>query len=133
MKFQVQQCVAFRLRRLSRIADSAIRKALSSFNITENQMNILFALDMMGKVEQGMIGKNLGLERSTVSRAVRLLEKRAYIIRTSDYQPQVELTVEGKELVQTLMPIWEKFMGEIYAKIGSEGMEKIAFLEGKVV
>ncbi len=101
------------------------------FNITENQLNILFLLSKSGKVEQGEIGKKLSLERSTVSRNVRLLEKQKYIRRTTDYRPEIELTGKGKELVKTLIPVWEKFMDDILNKLGNDGIKLIEKLEKK--
>lgn len=129
MKYEIHQCIASRLRRLSRIMDSYLRKELESFEITENQMNILFMLYKLGKVEQGVVGKKLVLERSTVSRGVKLLEKQNYIKRTSDYRPDIALTYEGEELVQKLIPVWEQFMDNICKKIGETGMEQIEKLE----
>jgi len=129
MKFEINQCVASRLRRLSRIADSYLRKQLEGFDITENQMNILFILYKLGRVEQGVIGKKLVLERSTVSRGVKLLEKQEYVKRTSDYRPDIELTSKGKVLVEKLIPVWEKFMDDICGKMGDKGMEQIEKLE----
>ena len=83
MKYQLEFCIGSRLRRLSRIADANIRKFLKDFKITENQMTILFAMHELGRVEQGKIGEVLCLERSTVSRNVKLLEKQGLISRTT--------------------------------------------------
>jgi len=132
MKFEINQCIASRLRRLSRIADSYLRKQLEGFDITENQMNILFILYKLGRVEQGVIGKKLVLERSTVSRGVKLLEKQKYVKRTVDYRPDIELTGKGKELVEKLIPMWEKFMDEICRKMGDKGIEQIEKLESLI-
>ncbi len=132
MKFEINQCIASRLRRLSRIADSYLRKQLEGFDITENQMNILFILYKLGRVEQGVIGKKLVLERSTVSRGVKLLEKQEYVKRTSDYRPDIELTSKGKVLVEKLIPLWEKFMDEICSKMGDKGIEQIEKLESLI-
>ena len=129
MKYEVHQCIASRLRRLSRITDGYLRKELSKFDITENQMNILFALNKLGKVEQGIIGKKLILERSTVSRGIKLLEKQKYIKRSSDYRPEIELSNKGIKLVHELLPLWEKFMNEICDKIGADGIRKLKELE----
>ncbi len=133
MEFQIHQCIASRLRRLSRITDGYLRKVLKDFDVTENQMNILFALNELGKIEQGIIGKKLVLERSTISRAVSLLEKREYIFKTSNYQPEIELTTKGTELVKKMMPFWEDFMNKMCEKIGENGFRKLSYLESKIV
>ena len=133
MKYEIHQCVASRLRRLSRIVDSSLRKSLLAFNITENQMNILFVLHKTNEIEQGEIGKMLFLERSTVSRAVKLLENKKYILKSIDYQPKIKLTHSGEKLVLLLIPIWEKFMDEICNLIGEDGLNQINKLETKIV
>ncbi len=132
MKYELHQCIASRLRRLSRITDGYLRQVLATFNITENQLNILFALYKTGKIEQGLIGKKLVLGRSTVSRGVRLLENQHYIARTSAYRPEIELTEKGKALVQQIIPVWKDFMAKIHHKIGQEGFEQIEALEKKI-
>ncbi len=132
MKYEIQQCIGARLRRLSRIVDSYYRKRLADFEITEKQMTILFALSKMGRVEQGQIGRLLVLEKSTVSRNVKLLEKQGLIQRTDQYRPVIELTQKGRDLVQNLLPIWEKTMDELVAKLGDDGMKMIEALEKKL-
>jgi len=133
MKYELQNCVASRLRRLSRITDGYLRKVFTDFDITENQMNILFLLHSTGKIEQGIIGKKLILERSTISRGIRLLEKKEYISRSNEYRPEVELTQKGKKFVDKALPIWETFMDEIYDKLGETGMTELNNLEKKLM
>ena len=102
------------------------------YDITESQLSILFVLRKLGKVEQGKIGEALVLERSTVSRNVKLLEKNGIVTRTSDYRPDIELTEKGNELVNTLIPIWEELMDYLIDKLGVDGMETIRTLEMKL-
>ncbi len=128
----MQECVGARLRRLSRIVDGHYRKCLVDFSITENQMTVLFVLRVSGKIEQGKIGERLKLNRSTVSRAVRLLEKQNLIKRTAAYRPEVELTKKGDVLVEKLTPIWEGVMDELAVKLDGDGMEMIEKLERKL-
>ena len=132
MKYNLQHCIGSRLRRLSRITDAHFRSLLADFDITENQMTILFALSEMGKVEQGRIGLVLALERSTVSRNVKLLEKQKYVVRTADYRPEIELSQAGKELVQTLIPLWEKTMDELVLMLGKDGLAHLEVLEKRI-
>lgn len=132
MKYDLQLCIGSRLRRLSRIADAHFRSRLSDFNITENQMTILFVMSKMGKVEQGKIGQALVLERSTVSRNIKLLEKQNYIKKTSTYRPEIELSRAGNKLVHTLIPLWEETMDELIDKLGENGLEHLTALENSL-
>ncbi len=128
----MQACVGARLRRLSRIADSYYRKCLVEFDITENQMTVLFVLRVSGKIAQGKIGDRLALNRSTVSRAIRLLEKKNLIKRTAVYRPEVTLTKTGGVLVEKLIPIWEGVMDELATTLDDDGMKMIEKLEKKL-
>nr|WP_298998347.1 MarR family transcriptional regulator [uncultured Allomuricauda sp.] len=132
MKYDLQLCIGTRLRRLSRIADGYFRTHIADFDITENQMSILFFLKKIGAIEQGKIGENLALQRSTVSRNIRLLEKKNYVKSTNNYRPEIELSQKGNELVSMLLPIWENIMDELIEKIGTSGMEHISELEKKI-
>lgn len=132
MKYEIHQCIGARIRRLSRIVDNYYRKSLANFEITENQMTILFALSKMGRVEQGKIGRFLVLEKSTISRNLKLLEKQGLIQKTAQYRPEIELTQKGRELVQNIIPVWEKTMDELAAKLGDDGMKQIEELEKRL-
>ena len=133
MKYELNNCIGLRLRRLSRIVDGCYRKNLIDYEITENQLTILFLLGEMKKVEQGRIGKVLKLERSTVSRNIKLLKEKGLIRRSPEYKPEIELTTKGKNLALELIPRWEKTMDELIAKLGDNGMQIIKKLEMKLV
>lgn len=133
MKYELNNCIGLRLRRLSRIVDGYYRKNLIDYEITENQLTIIFLLSEMKKVVQGRIGKVLKLERSTVSRNIKLLEKKGLIKRTPEYKPEIELTTKGKNIAIKLIPRWEKTMDELIAKLGDNGMQIIKKLELKLV
>ncbi|MFT5891616.1 MAG: DNA-binding MarR family transcriptional regulator [Dokdonia sp.] len=132
MKYELQHCISSRLRKLSRIADGHMRNCLKEFGITENQMTILFALSKLGKVEQGKIGETLVLERSTVSRNVKLLEKQKLVRRTAAYRPEIELTNKGVELVNKLIPHWEKVMDSLVEMLGDYGTVPLEKLEQRI-
>ncbi len=132
MKYDLEHCIGNRLRRLSRIVDKQFRASLKDFDITESQLSILFALRKIGCIEQGKIGEALVLERSTMSRNAKLLEKKGVIIRTIDYRPEIELTQKGEKLVDTLIPIWEELMDNLMEKLGNNGMDIIESIENKL-
>ena len=109
-----------------------MRSCLKEFGITENQMTILFALSKLGKVEQGKIGEALVLERSTISRSVKLLEKQKLVRRTAAYRPEIELTNKGMGLVTKLIPHWEKVMDSLVNMLGDYGTTPLEKLEQRI-
>ncbi|MEX0288828.1 MAG: MarR family winged helix-turn-helix transcriptional regulator [Flavobacteriaceae bacterium] len=133
MKYQLAHCIGSRLRRLSRIADGHIRSSLGDHKITENQMTILFSLHELGRVEQGKVGEVLCLERSTVSRNIKLLEKQGFIERSAEYRPEVAVTAKGHDLVKILIPEWEKAMDVLVSMLKEEGMQSLIHLESRML
>ncbi len=132
MNHEFQNCIGANIRSLSRVVDNYYRSCLRAFDITENQMTILFTLSKMGKIEQGKVGDSLALERSTVSRNIKLLEKKEFITRTSSYRPEIELSTKGQKLVVALIPEWKKVMDDLTNKIGTESVSMIQELERKL-
>lgn len=133
VKYKLEHCVGNKLRRLSRIVDGHYRSSLKGFDITENQMTLLFVLHSVGKVDQGFLGKKLVLERSSISRNINVLFRNGYVAKNSEYRPQVFLTQKGKDLVQQLIPLWEEVMDNIVFEIGEEGVNMINKLEKKLI
>ena len=132
MKYELRECIGNRLRRLSRIVDKRFRSSLKDFDITENQMTVLFVLKNSGTVDQGILGKKLVLERSSISRNINVLYRKGYVGKSNEYRPQVYLTRIGKKLVMKLIPLWEKVMDNIISEIGEDRTEMISKLEQKL-
>jgi len=132
VKYKLEHCIGNKLRRLSRIVDGQYRTALKEFGITENQMTLLFVLYSTGQIEQGLLGKKLILERSSISRNINVLIKNGYIDKSADYHPEVYLTAKGDVLVKRLIPIWERLMDGVIDKIGNDGVEMINLLEQNI-
>ena len=132
MKYNLEHCVGNKLRRLSRIVDGHYRSNLKDFNVTENQMALLFVLHSIGSVDQGELGKKLVLERSSISRNINVLYRNGYVGKNSNYRPQVFLTAKGIDLVKQLIPLWENAMDTIISEIGDDGIDMINQLEQKL-
>ncbi|PWL38188.1 hypothetical protein DKG77_07855 [Flagellimonas aquimarina] len=131
MKHQLEHCIGSRLRSLSRTADGEIRKVLGEHKISESQMTILFALHEMGRVDQGKVGEVLCLERSTVSRNNKLLEKQHLLSRSAEYRPEIELTGRGLDLVKALIAEWEKAMDVLVGQLQKDGINSLKMLESR--
>lgn len=130
--FKVHECFAARVRKLSRKLDNRYRILTKEFGISENQLNILFYLDVQKEVEQGVMAKDLFLERSTISRNLKVLQKLCLVTRSSDYHPVVIITAEGQAMVNEIIPKWNVLMNELGDSLGEEGVSSLKTLEGKI-
>ena len=133
MRYQPNQCIGARFRRISRIVDSIYRTHLANVPVTEQQMNILFYLKMKGTCEQGAIGREWELERSTVSRNVKALAAQGLVEKSNEYRPTLRLTVKGMDMVTTLLPIWEDIMDQLTETLGKDTVAMIQTFEAKLL
>ena len=129
MNYGLEDCIGARLRKLSRVVDGKFRTALKGTDITENQMTLLFFLEKMGEVDQGVLGKKLILERSSISRNINVLHKKGFVNKTEDYRPQIFLSPRGKTLVQSIIPLWEKVMEELNNSLGNDNIQNLQAME----
>ena len=132
MRYKLEDCAGSRLRKLSRIVDNNIRDFLKDFNITESQLTILFALYETKEIGQGELGKELALERSTVSRNINLLVKAGFVNKTEDYRPGIRINPRGRKLVEDIIPHWERTTDALVKKLGEEGLKALNLLEERI-
>ena len=66
-----EQCIAVRLRMLSRGVTRIYNQALRPYGLMVSQMNILVAVSCLGEARQQQVCQALHLEKSTLSRDVR--------------------------------------------------------------
>ena len=131
MKYDFSDCIGSRMRKLSRNIDAVYHARLIQFGVTENQLTILFSLFSKNKIEQGKLGQLLDLERSTISRNIRLMEKEGWVVKSKDYRPIITMTKKGKTLVNAIIPTWEKLMDDMLLKFEAKGEQMLREIEEK--
>jgi DNA-binding MarR family transcriptional regulator len=133
-RFQYQDCIHSRLKKISRKVESIYRKNLTDFDITVPQLNILLIIETKGEVDQSFIGSFLLLEKSSVSRNLLRLIEHGYVFRDdSNYKKVLSLTAKGRVLVKKIQPYWEKSMDEISTLLGSQGLKSLEDIESLVL
>ena len=133
MKYDAHQCIAARLRGLSRIADGVYRRHMAGSGTTEQQLNILLVLYQEGEVPQKRVSEVLLLERSSLTRnLVRLVEQGWIEKKGAVNRPKISLTPKGKKATKKLLPRWEAAMDEVSTVLGGEGMLYLNMVEKKM-
>lgn len=123
MKYPLETCMGSRVRVISRKIDNIYRKHLGNSGVTENQLSILMAIYKTGLIEQKGIGEFLSLEKSSLSRNLVRLTQAKYVVKTGPInRPELELTLKGKEKVESLIPAWEQAMDEVHEVLDAEGL-----------
>jgi DNA-binding MarR family transcriptional regulator len=120
------ECAASRLRALNRLISSLYNEALGPSGLTISQFSILTAIIKMQPVPPSKIGAILGIEKSTLSRNLKLLLRNQWIERRgSGRNLRVAVTPAGKRVYGKGVPHWEAAQRKSLAIVGSEGRRTI--------
>ena len=129
------ECIAFRVRALNRVITNLYDAALQPFGITVNQATMLIMLSYVGKAGPGRIGHVLIMEKSTVSRNLKLMKKQGWIkaVEGETGRDQiVSVTVKGKKLLTAFHPDWEKAQKQAEELLGKQGVTAVHSLHTSV-
>ncbi len=125
-----QMCPLMRLLVISRKLGKLFNKHLIKLNVTQSQVSILLMVGKMGEIKQSAIGKQLELERSTVSRDLARLIDKGYLHKTAKgASPVVSLTKEGNKVTKLVACEWEKGYKDASDLLGEKGMNALAEIE----
>jgi DNA-binding MarR family transcriptional regulator len=106
----VADCACEGLRRTARAVSKVYAGALAGFGLTPTQLAILVATRLHGSPPLSRLAEGLGLDRTSLYRAVRPLERKGYL-RTlpgrTDRERIATVTAKGERLLEAALPIWE--------------------------
>jgi len=114
-------CIALRAasRRLTALYDAALQPA----GINVAQFSLLRNVERAQPVSLTELGRRMELDRSTVGRNVRLLQRMGLVRMTpgSDQrEASVGLEPAGREILSQAIPVWQGVQDRIQAQLGEE-------------
>lgn len=114
------RCIALRARRLSRLVTRLFEEALRGQGITVAQFTLLGAAILEGPLQPARLARMLDLEKSTLSRNLRLLEAEGLVrIGSSDEGGQrVTVTERGRRALVEALPAWREAQARAIAALG---------------
>jgi len=118
-----EQCVAVRLRLLTRAVTGIYNRALRPHGLTVSQMNILVAVSCMREAKPREVCRALHLEKSTLSRDAGRMHRQGWIDRLPGENGRTSLlrpTAAGRKLLQRVIPAWEQAQHEAIELLGKE-------------
>jgi DNA-binding MarR family transcriptional regulator len=119
-----EECLAVRVRllsrRLSRIYDGALRP----LGLTIAQLNLLSVIEVIESAPAGRVADLLGMEISTLSRNARIMERDGWI--TIDRAERgngriLRITSAGLQKLRDAKPAWDAAQLEARELLGDEG------------
>ncbi|MCF7549322.1 MarR family winged helix-turn-helix transcriptional regulator [Pseudonocardia sp. WMMC193] len=124
----VRDCLAVRVRLIARAVTALYDGALDRHGLTVAQVNLLAALGKVGPCPPSRLGEVLQLERSTVSRNLRLLQDRGWVEAVaSDAKGvrEVALTRAGRSTIRSVMPEWRRAQQRAAQLLGDTGVATV--------
>ena len=118
----ISSCYCALLRKATRRLGSAYDEVLAPFGINIAQFSLLRMIARNGPVSLTELGKIAELDRSTVGRNVRVIERLGLAMtrRGEDDQREavVTLTPSGTQLLDAATPLWEECQRAIEGRLG---------------
>lgn len=128
-------CACANLRRATRAVTRMYNRELRSEGIEITQFTLLMALDLTGEVTQGKLGQLLALDSTTLTRMLRLLEKRGWIkadVGDDRRQRLLDLTLAGRKKLQKSRPHWNRGQEHLRIALGENTWRKLSEVLGQV-
>ena len=117
-------CLCLHVQRAARALARRFDDALRPAGLTNGQFSLMMSLNRPMPAGMGSVATLLGMDRTTLTAALKPLERRGLIRIAPDPADRrsrlVPLTEEGRALLASAVPIWETTHAEIESRLGLE-------------
>lgn len=122
-------CVAYNLRRVSRQVTKFYQEKINVSGLQGTQFPLLLAIKLNQPISITELAGILTIDRTTLSRNLKLLEKKGNIFMGAQEQDNrqrtVALTAQGLELFDIALPLWQEAQDDIVSKFGKEKWDQM--------
>jgi DNA-binding MarR family transcriptional regulator len=122
-------CLCLHVQRAARVLARRFDEALAPVGLTNGQFSLLMSLNRPQAPAMGRVAALLGMDRTTVTAAVKLLERRGLLRVSVDATDRrnrlLHLTEAGREVLVDAVPIWLAMHGAVEAELGARGGERL--------
>lgn len=116
-------CASLNFRRTSRMVTRMYDLAMQESGVRSTQFALLVGIAKLQPVTMGTLATVLMLDRSTLSRSLRLLEKERMIEiskRAAMRQRFLKLTYSGEKALQRSLPLWRAAHARFVEAVGAD-------------
>ncbi len=105
-------CLCLHVQRAARALGRLFDEALRPFDLTNGQFSLLMALNRPEPPAMGPVASLLAMDRTTLTAALKPLERRGLVKIAQDLADRrsrtVALTAKGHSLLLRAVPVWER-------------------------
>jgi DNA-binding MarR family transcriptional regulator len=128
---ECRECLCLASRRAARTITRSFDRLLRPHGLRVTQFTILVTLMLRGPLTIGELAESLGIERTTLSRNLALIESSLWVkIRPGDDARSriVSVTAKGRAMVAASLSAWRKAQKTASATIGPAGVNALRVL-----
>ncbi len=128
-------CMGLHIRRASRILTQVYDAALRPTGLELNQLTLLVAIHLFEAVSITQLAQTLFADQTTVTRNVKLMEKRGLVTVNPGEDRRIKLvslTTEGQTVLEQALPLWEQVQAELMQQFGEQKWQTLLSLLSEV-
>ncbi len=124
-----QGCVCFNIRKSARAITQLYEEALRPTGLRATQFTLLVATRVMGTATISSLAKELVMDRTTLTRNLKPLEKQAFIRiipgKEDRREREVTLTLAGQEILSEAFPLWKTVQQSVVESLGQSRVTRL--------
>jgi DNA-binding MarR family transcriptional regulator len=128
-------CTCANLRRASRAVTRLYNDEMQRHDIEVTQFTLLMVLEQAGELSQGKLGQLLALDSTSLTRMLRLLNRRGWIQEKEGEDRRfrlIRLTTAGRSKYQQTVPHWRRAQERLGAELGKRALAQLGGLLAQV-
>ncbi len=122
-------CLCLSVQQVARTLARRFDDALRPLELTNGQFSLLMSLNQTAPPKMGDVAQLLSMDRTTLTAAVKLLERRALVVIKPDDDDRrsrrVALTRTGHTLLLKALPIWKRHHAQLEKYLGVPGATRL--------
>jgi len=120
---ETQTCVAYNLRKASRIASKVFEKEMRGAPIHGPQFSLMIIIAKRGTETISGLARDIGADRTTLTRNLKQLERKGVVQISSGKDNRtkaVTLLPEGEAAIRESVRYWKKAQSKVLATLGQD-------------
>ena len=126
-----RSCVCFNLRKSARAITQMYEEALKPTGLRPTQFSLLVATRLMGTITISSLAKALVMDRTTLTRNLKPLEKqdllRITLGKDDRREREVTLTGSGQAILAKALPLWKAVQQEVEEELGQDRVHRLLY------
>lgn len=122
-------CLCLHAQRAARALARLFDEALKPVGLTNQQFSLMMALNRPAPPPMGSVAKLLAMDRTTLTAALKPLERRGLVRRESLPKDRrtslLSLTEAGRDTLAAAVPIWRDIHAEVEARLDTKGADEL--------